>query len=116
MHHVVLVQESAETPSPDRAPDGGAGNFVHSLFCHRAPQRYGVLPWWFQPSATQTGPATHDEYSMDPPRAAEGSGRVLEVVAAVAVAAPIGNTDIAINPVEAIAVLKRVVRRCRFMW
>ena len=67
-------------------PLGGADNFVHLLFCHLAAHRYVVLPWWFQPTETQTGPLTQDDALINPPTAIDGSGRVIEPVEVAATA------------------------------
>src|SRR5580658_3140894 len=74
MHHFLVAQEIADIPGSERLPSGGAGSFVHPLSCHRDAQRNVVLPWWFQPTETHTGPATHDEALMSPPIASDGPG------------------------------------------
>jgi hypothetical protein len=107
MHQVSDAQEIADIPVPELLSSGGPGNRVHLSSCHRAAQRYVELPWWFQPSDTQMGPATHDDELIKPPTSADGSGRVLEPVEAAATTEPkMGEAVIAIAPVKATVTIK----------
>jgi hypothetical protein len=103
MHQLLDAQEIALMPVPELLPSGGAFSRVQTSYCHRAAQRYVVLPWWFQPSDTQIGPATHEDALINPPTAADGSGSVLEPVEAAASAEPdSGVRDAAMKLAKAI--------------
>jgi len=103
-------------PGPERLPLGGADNFVHLLFCHLAAHRYVVLPWWFQPTETQTGPLTQDDALINPPTAIDGSGRVIEPVEVAATAVfERGVTETAVKIVKVTAALKSTERMGRLM-
>jgi hypothetical protein len=114
MHQLLVVHEIAVMPGPDRLPSGGACNRVHPSPCHRAAQRYDVLPWWFQPRATQIGPATHEDASINPPTAAEGPGNVFVPVVVASAEPDSGVRDTAMKLATAIAIVKITEGRCRF--